>query len=69
MSPIGASIARFAAIRQLDRVYGSDKGSDPTIGMARIVSMSPSVSASFAGMTPAQRLVTDRGDFEINLTH
>ena len=24
MSPIGASIARFAAIRQLDRVYGSD---------------------------------------------
>ena len=22
MSPIGASIARFAAIRQLDRVYG-----------------------------------------------
>jgi hypothetical protein len=25
MSPIGASIARFAAIRQLDRVYGSDR--------------------------------------------
>ena len=24
MSPIGASIARFAAIRQLDRVYASD---------------------------------------------
>jgi hypothetical protein len=24
MSPVGASIARFAAIRQLDRVYGSD---------------------------------------------
>src|SRR5450631_2292638 len=26
MSPIGASIARFAALRQLDRVYGSDRG-------------------------------------------
>jgi DNA invertase Pin-like site-specific DNA recombinase len=28
MSPIGASIARFAAIRQLDRVYGSDNAID-----------------------------------------
>jgi hypothetical protein len=30
MSPIGASIARFAAIRQLDRVYGSDRQHPPS---------------------------------------
>jgi hypothetical protein len=38
-------------------ISSGEGGSDSTIGIARMVSVSPKVSASFAGMTPAQRLV------------
>jgi hypothetical protein len=36
MSPIGASIARFAAIRQLDRVYGSDTDGEKYVGEFKV---------------------------------